>query len=167
MRVQNPWTSRPQIREWLFDVDLPLCYTCNMSNITIDAQTGCWLWGQKRKRSTNYGAVMIEGRYCRVHRVAWNLFNGPIRVRQEVMHTCDHPSCINPSHLRVGYHVDNMRDMHEKGRARNGAKWKTKCLNGHPFSEENTYWYPDGQRRSCRACMIIHAERYRKKFSKK
>lgn len=34
-----------------------------------------------------------------------------------VRHTCDNPRCINPVHLQAGTQLDNVRDMHERGRA--------------------------------------------------
>lgn len=34
-----------------------------------------------------------------------------------VLHSCDTPLCVNPDHLRVGTHVDNMADMKARGRA--------------------------------------------------
>ncbi len=36
-----------------------------------------------------------------------------------VMHLCDNPRCIEPSHLKLGTQKDNMTDCMKKGRRRN------------------------------------------------
>jgi len=51
------------------------------------------------------------------HRVSHELHTGPIPSRQFVLHSCDTPHCVNPSHLFLGTQQDNIDDMNSKGRA--------------------------------------------------
>lgn len=75
----------------------------------------CLVWTGKRYRN-GYGSLMHGKRYRLAHRIAWELTHGrePDGV---VMHTCDTPECVEPSHLVLGTQRDNMRDMVRKGRA--------------------------------------------------
>ena len=50
------------------------------------------------------------------HLVGWMLAHGEEPDRH-VRHRCDNPPCQNPNHLELGTHLDNMRDMNERGRA--------------------------------------------------
>lgn len=56
------------------------------------------------------------------HRVSWELTYGPIPDGRFVLHRCDVRTCINPDHLFLGSHKDNMRDMAVKRRSAYGAR---------------------------------------------
>lgn len=75
----------------------------------------CLIWqGQKDKRG--YGRLRLDGRLQKAHRLAFELQNGPIADGMVILHSCDRPSCVNPNHLSAGTQLDNILDMHSKGR---------------------------------------------------
>lgn len=80
-------------------------------------ECGCWIWlgycdkdgyGHFRKSTTQV---------CLAHRASWEFYTSPIPDGMDVLHRCDTPFCVNPHHLFLGTHQDNMDDMTKKERA--------------------------------------------------
>lgn len=81
-------------------------------------ETACWIW-TAGKSSDGYGRLYNPGRRSHplyASRVSWEIHRGPIPAKLRVCHDCDNPPCVNPDHLWVGTHQDNMRDRDAKGR---------------------------------------------------
>lgn len=88
-------------------------------------ETGCWLWtGAITKGYGMIGSGLGDRRTLLAHRVSWELCNGPVPAGLHVLHKCDTPACVNPDHLFLGTHTDNMCDMTKKGRQVSGTLGK-------------------------------------------
>lgn len=59
---------------------------------------------------------MAKRRLQRIHRISYKYYIGNIPIGLHVLHSCDNPRCVNPSHLFIGTDQDNADDKISKGR---------------------------------------------------
>lgn len=107
-----------------------------------EPNSGCWLWFGAG--SPWYGSFNVDGVIRKAHRVAYELYVGPIPDELQLDHRCRMPCCVNPEHLEP---VTGMVNVHRS------PLWmgnQTHCKNGHEFTAENTRYYRGNRR--CREC---------------
>jgi len=115
---------------------------------------GCWVW--RGARLKGYGLFWLAGASRRAHRVAWTICFGDPGLKH-VLHKCDTPWCVRPSHLFLGSQTVNNQDMSSKGRNVNTKK--THCIHGHALNGTNLYITPTGKRQ-CRTCLKAARQRF-------
>ena len=117
----------------------------------FDGHNDCCIW-KGSKTGSGYGQIWVGGRHVTAHRIAHELFIGPIPEGHAVDHLCRNRLCVRPDHLEPLPHYDNWSQF----------QWsKTHCLAGHPYDEENTYRYRG--ERQCRICRREAVRRYQQR----
>lgn len=115
-----------------------------------EPNTGCWLW-TGALGGGGYGAIGAGGKRGgrrTAHRVAYELYRGPIPAGLELDHLCRTRCCVNPWHLEPVTRRENV--LRGVSAAAQQAK-QTHCKWGHEFTPENTY-RETPTKRGCKEC---------------
>ena len=126
------------------------------SHVDVGGPDDCWEWTAPRANH-GYGSFSINGISVKAHRMSAVIALGWFDARLYVLHHCDNKPCVNPRHLYLGTHRDNMLDAVE--RRLHPQTRKTHCIQGHPYDADNTYIRPTGGR-GCRICGRAAVDRY-------
>lgn len=86
----------------------------HFKGVNVSDPDACWERPGVKPRS--YQHVKIDGKIHIATRILWQVMFGPIPAGMCICHSCDNPRCVNPRHLWLGTHNDNMADRNAKGR---------------------------------------------------
>ena len=124
-----------------------------------EPNTGCWIWCG-RLAVSGYGTIYNEGKNVLAHRVSYEISKGKIPDGLHVDHRCSNRWCVNPDHLDAVTQAENGRRTAQRGRCKSHNSLKTHCPYGHPYSGDNLYTKPNGER----VCVTCRNDAQRKKY---
>src|SRR5690242_18719570 len=78
-----------------------------LAKIKVNPESGCHEWQAYTDRD-GYGCFWIKPTNYRAHRVAYELFVGPIPEGLVIDHLCRNRSCVNPAHLEPKTDLENL-----------------------------------------------------------
>lgn len=118
----------------------------------------CWIWRGKLN-GNGYGAASFGGDNWLAHRLAYELFVGPIPDGLTIDHLCRVRACVRaPLHLEPVTLKENI--LRSDGACALKAR-QAHCKNGHPLSGDNLR-----PNRRSRDCVLCHREYNRASYHK-
>ena len=123
----------------------------------VDKTESCWLW-KAALNNDGYGNFNLCGRGGIAHKLSYESLVGPVPDGLELDHLCRIRNCVNPAHLEPVTHKVNV----QRGELYKVNASKTHCPHDHPYSGDNLYLHPVGQR-VCRTCNKLAMRKYRAK----
>lgn len=91
----------------------PIEYFFKMISSTSNPNN-CWEWTGKKDQD-GYG-IFYYKRSIKAHRYSIELYDRKIPEGFLACHKCNNPSCVNPDHIYIGTHQQNMDDKKQKYR---------------------------------------------------
>lgn len=131
MNHNSQTPSEPTGQHRAFEIEIALSYKDRLYDKIFYSPDGCWYWtGATTDKS--YGNIGLNrGGKCHhapAHRISYLIHKGEIPAGLFIRHSCDNRLCVNPDHLSVGTHKQNMEDMANRNRSQHGMNMHSSKL---------------------------------------
>jgi hypothetical protein len=94
----------------------------------------CWI-SDRATNGVGYTQIWVGQEKFYTHRLAYQIFVGPIPDGLHIDHLCRQRACCNPVHLEPVTPRENVLRGNSPAAAQ---ALQTECIHGHPFDEANT-----------------------------
>lgn len=133
----------------------------NFERYVIESETDCWTWiGPTDGKGYGFFSRPYEGEK-RAHRAFWVRAMGRITDGMEVDHLCRNRGCVNPGHMELVTHWENMQ------RAELGQWGTERCRSGlHDVSGPDA-WVVFPSRPNDRWCKACYADTYQRELDRR
>jgi hypothetical protein len=118
-----------------------------LKHLSLSQEGSCWVWTGRLDKD-GYPVVQHNGRQHGGHRLVALLVSGSDGKGMDASHLCNNRSCMNPTHIVLESHSENMSRI----------VW-TSCHKGHTYVKGS--WRYDSKRR--KTCLICLKNKYSKK----
>ena len=133
--------ANPYERGWVIDRYDQKTVGRILGLVDISPDNECITWtGCENGRG--YGQLHYKRKTSRVHKVLYEITNGPVTEGLELDHICKNRKCVNTNHLRTVTHAENLV-----------GRIHTHCNRGHEYIEGSYYQYK--KQKVCKECARI------------
>ena len=84
--------------------------------VNRNTSSGCWEWTAALLTSGGYGAFRLNGVTQRAHRISYFLMRGDLNENLVLLHLCNTPKCVNPTHLAQDTQSANLKQAGAEGK---------------------------------------------------
>lgn len=133
--------------DYMFDTRLPQQFWRNV----IFEKNGCWIWTAS-KVTDGYGRFSLQRLGIKTrfaHRISFHILSQPIPAHLELDHLCKHRDCVNPAHLELVTHQENVKRGSLGATAKARKLANNLCPQGHKYDLIHKNGY-----RGCKTCVV-------------
>jgi DNA-binding MarR family transcriptional regulator len=129
------------------------------SKVNIKGKDECWEWNGKIGNN-HAGTITIKKKVYVPYRISYFLKNGTDNPNQDVFHSCDNLSCVNPRHLYIKKHAESIYEDEyfiKSFWSKVDIKGDTDCWDWKAYSDEGggSFYVGSGMMGACRFLYIL------------